>query len=225
MGMHDGHREKLRHRFAEGGAGQFTDCELLELLLFYAIPRRDTNDLAHRLLEQYGSLSGVLSAPAADLQQVEGIGESAAVLVKLAPELCRRAKDGAKKETVLSSTEAAGRYLTERFAGESSEAVYQLCLDRKGKLLVCRRIGDGGLSSAGFSVRKLVENAVLTAASGVILSHNHPSGIALPSREDYGATEQAARALDAVGVPLLDHIIVADGDFVSMADSGLMPKG
>ena len=103
--------------------------------------------------------------------------------------------------------------------------MYQLCLDKKGKLLVCRRIGDGGLSSAGFSVRKLVENAVLTAASGVILSHNHPSGIALPSREDYGATEQAARALDAVGVPLLDHIIVADGDFVSMADSGLLPQG
>ena len=167
----------------------------------------------------------MLSAPAADLQQVEGIGESAAVLVKLAPELCRRARDGAGRETVLSSTEAAGRYLTERFAGESGEAVYQLCLDKKGKLLVCRRIGDGGLSSAGFSVRKLVENAVLTAASGVILSHNHPSGIALPSREDYGATEQAARALDAVGVPLLDHIIVADGDFVSMADSGLLPKG
>ena len=225
MGMHDGHREKLRHRFAVGGAGQFTDCELLELLLFYAIPRRDTNDLAHRLLEQYGSLRGVLNAPAADLQQVEGIGESAAVLVKLAPELCRRARDGAQRETVLSSTEAAGRYLAERFAGESGEAVYQLCLDRKGKLLVCRRIGTGGLDSAGFSVRKLVENAVLTAASGVILSHNHPSGIALPSREDYGATEQAARALDAVGVPLLDHIIVADGDFVSMADSGLLPKG
>ena len=223
--MHDGHREKLRHRFAEGGGQQFTDCELLELLLFYAIPRRDTNDLAHRLLEQYGSLSGVLSAPAADLQQVEGIGESAAVLVKLAPELCRRARDGAGRETVLSSTEAAGRYLTERFAGESGEAVYQLCLDKKGKLLVCRRIGDGGLGSAGFSVRKLVENAVLSAASGVILSHNHPSGIALPSREDYGATELAARALDAVGVPLLDHIIVADGDVVSMADSGLLPKG
>ena len=223
--MHDGHREKLRHRFAEGGGSQFTDCELLELLLFYAIPRRDTNELAHRLLEQYGSLNGVLNAPAAALRQVEGVGESAAVLVKLAPELCRRARDGAGRETVLSSTEAAGRYLTERFAGESGEAVYQLCLDKKGKLLVCRRIGDGGLDSAGFSVRKLVENAVLSAASGVILSHNHPSGIALPSREDYGATELAARALDAVGVPLLDHIIVADGDFVSMADSGLLPKG
>ena len=224
MGMHDGHREKLRHRFAEDG-GQFTDCELLELLLFYAIPRRDTNDLAHRLLEQYGSLQGVLDAPAADLRQVEGVGESAAVLVKLVPELCRRARDGGQRETVLNSTEKAGRYLVERFAGESGETVYQLCLDRKGKLLVCRRIGDGGLSSAGFSVRKLVENAVLTAASGVILSHNHPSGIALPSREDYGATEQAVRALDAVGVPLLDHIIVADGDFVSMADSGLLPQG
>ena len=102
--------------------------------------------------------------------------------------------------------------------------MYQLCLDKKGKLLVCRRIGDGGLDSAGFSVRKLVENAVLSAASGVILSHNHPSGIALPSPEDYTATDQAQRALSAIGVRLLDHIIVADGDFVSMADSGMLMR-
>ena len=226
MGIHDGHREKMRQRFLKGGLEPFADHEALELLLYYAIPRRDTNPIAHALMERYGSLRAVLSAPVEDLQKVEGIGESAAILLKLVPQLYRKARLAeAEQETVLNSSERAGAYLLERFVGETHEVVYALYLDRKGKLIACRHLGEGGISSAGLDIRRLLEQALLTSASAVILSHNHPSGIALPSREDYGATEQAARALDAVGVPLLDHIIVADGDFVSMADSGLLPQG
>ena len=221
MGIHDGHREKMRQRFLKSGLDAFADHEALELLLYYAIPRRDTNPIAHALMERYGSLSAVLAAPVEDLKKVEGVGESAAILLKLAPQLYRKAKmSDAEQETILSSVERVGAYLLERFAGEKNEVVYQLCLDRKGKLLVCKKLGEGGVTSADLDIRRLVENALLTGASAVVLAHNHPSGVALPSRDDYAATDRAKTALAVVGVALADHIIVADGDFVSMADSG-----
>ena len=221
MGIHDGHREKMRQRFLKSGLDAFADHEALELLLYYAIPRRDTNPIAHALMERYGSLSAVLAAPVEDLKKVEGVGESAAILLKLAPQLYRKAKmSDAEQETILSSVERVGAYLLERFAGEKNEVVYQLCLDRKGKLLVCKKLGEGGVTSADLDIRRLVENALLTGASAVGLAHNHPSGVALPSRDDYAATDRAKTALAVVGVALTDHIIVADGDFVSMADSG-----
>ena len=221
MGIHDGHREKMRQRFLKSGLDAFADHEALELLLYYAIPRRDTNPIAHALMERYGSLSAVLAAPVEDLKKVEGVGESAAILLKLAPQLYRKAKmSDAEQETILSSVERVGAYLLERFAGEKNEVVYQLCLDRKGKLLVCKKLGEGGVTSADLDIRRLVENALLTGASSVVLAHNHPSGVALPSRDDYAATDRAKTALAVVGVALTDHIIVADGDFVSMADSG-----
>jgi len=223
MSLHDGHREKMRQRFLSGGLEGFADHEALELLLFYAIPRRDTNETAHRLLQRYGSLKEVLRAPVEDLQKVEGIGESAAVFLKLVPEFCRKARiSGNGQETILNSTERAGAYLIERFSGEKEEVIYQLCLDRKGKLLACKRLSEGSADNAELNVRRLVENALLTSASAVILSHNHPSGIALPSREDYTTTQRVQEALKPIGVRLVDHIIVADDDFVSMADSGIL---
>ena len=225
MGMHDGHREKVRQRFLNSGLESFADHEALELLLFYAIPRRNTNETAHLLMERYGSLSAVLSAPVEDLQNVPGVGESAAVLLKLVPQLCRKARlADAGQDMVLNSSEKAGNYLLECFAGEQNEVIYQLCLDRKGKLLACKRLTEGGAASADLNIRQLVSNALLTGASAVVLSHNHPSGIALPSPDDYVTTERARQALATIGVDLADHIIVADGDFVSLSDSGYFSR-
>ena len=220
MGIHDGHREKVRARFLTAGLDAFADHEALELLLYYAIPRRDTNPIAHSLMERYGSLSAVLEAPVEDLRKVEGVGESAAILLRLVPQLSRRARLADVQETVLNSTERAGTSLLELFSGLSREVLYQLCLDRKGKLLACKRLSEGSANNTDLNIRLLMENAILTSASAVILSHNHPSGIALPSRDDINTTEQARTALETIGVKLADHIIVADGDFVSMADSG-----
>lgn len=223
MGIHDGHREKMRQRFMTGGLDAFADHEILELLLYYAIPRRDTNPIAHALMERYGSLPAVLTAPMEDLKRTEGIGESAAVLLHLVPQVCRRARLAqVGEDQVLNSSERAGAYLLECFDGESREVIYQLCLDRKGKLLACKRLGEGSVASADLDVRRLVENAILTGASAVILAHNHPSGVALPSDGDYTATMRVRAALNAIGIELADHIIVADGDFVSMADSGYL---
>lgn len=226
MGIHDGHREKMRRRFLSGGLEQFADHEALELLLYYAIPRRDTNPIAHALIDRYGSLSAVLAAPVEDLQKVEGIGESAAILLKLVPRLCAKARlaDADRQELILNTASRAGAYLLERFYGEQNEVIYQLCLDRKGKLLACKKLGEGSIASAALDVRKLVENAILHSASSVVLAHNHPSGIASPSHEDYAATDRARNALETIGVALADHIIVADGDFVSLAESRYLEK-
>jgi len=223
VGIHDGHREKMRKRFLQGGLEPFADHEALELLLYYAIPRRDVNPVAHALMERYGSLSAVLAAPVEDLKNVEGIGESAAVLLSLVPKIAKKARlADASQETVLSTTERVGDFLLERFAGEQHEVVYQLCLDRKGKLLTCKRLTEGSVASADLDIRKIVENAILCQASAVVLAHNHPSGVALPSQEDYAATDRVQAALATIGVELADHIIVADGDYVSMADSGFL---
>ena len=168
-----------------------------------------------------GAVLAVLTAPVEDLRKVEGVGESAAVLLKVAGQIGTRARLAeAAQNRPLSSVETVGAYLLERFAGETHEVVYQLCLDRKCKLLACKRLGEGGIASSGLDIRKLMENAILTSASTVILAHNHPSGVALPSDDDCAATEAARRALDTIGVTLADHIIVADDDFVSMAQSG-----
>lgn len=223
MGVHDGHREKMRSRFRSGGIDHFADHEALELMLYYAIPRINTNEIAHRLIDRYGSLQAVLDAPIEDLQKVSGVGEAAATLIHLFPAVVRKAGvEDAGRELVLNSTQAAGDYLLHCFAGEKVEVVYLLCIDRKGKLLAAKRMAEGGIASAELNVRKLVEHALLTGATSAILSHNHPSGVALPSDEDYTATQQVYNALNTISVRLLDHIIVADGDYVSMADSGFL---
>lgn len=223
MGVHDGHREKMRQRFLAGGLEGFAPHEALELLLYYAIPRRDTNPIAHALMERYGSLSAVLNAPVEDLQKVEGIGESAAILIHMIAQIDRKAAIAdAAQETILNSSHKAGKYLLNHFMGKKRELVYQLCLDQKGKLLACKLLGEGGVNAASVDIRQVVENAILTSASAVILAHNHPSGIALPSNEDYAVTDRVKAALATIGVTLADHIIVADGDYVSMADSGFL---
>jgi len=224
VGIHDGHREKVRSRFLSGGLEHFADHEALELLLFYAIPRRDTNPIAHELMNRYGSLSAVLAAPVEDLQKVEGIGENAAILLKLVPAICYKARlsDAKRQDVVLNTSVRVGTYLLEHFINEKNETIYQLCLDRKGKALSCKRLGEGNIGSAALDIRRMMENAILSNASAVVLAHNHPSGVALPSPEDFAATDRAKAALETIGVVLSDHIIVADGTFVSMADSGYL---
>ena len=224
MSVHDGHRARRKQQYRDFGLDVLAAHEALELLLFYALPRVDANPVAHRLLERFGSLEGVLCAPLQELERVEGVGASAATLVSLVLPLARRARTlSTRRPVILDSTQRAGDYFLDLFFGSTGERLYAACLDAKGKLLRCGVVADGGVDAVSLNLRRIVELAFQSSASAVILSHNHPSGVALPSEDDNRATLLAWDALHKVGVDLIDHIIVADGDFVSLRDNGLLP--
>ena len=219
MAEHDGHRKRMRQRFLRHGLGNFDDHSVLELLLFYAVPRKDTNLLAHRLMETFGSLDRVFEALPEELTAVEGVGENAAALIRLVPAAAQRYLIAKESHTdILPDVESVGKYLIPRFMNLRTETVMMLSLDTKLKVLDCRTLGSGALNAVDFSARDVVQTALLHNARYVVLAHNHLSGIAIPSREDISVTKSLHSVLSSVGVELLDHIIVAGQDFVSLAD-------
>ncbi len=224
MGLHDGHRQRVKRRFLALGAEGMDDHQLLELLLFYAVPRQDTNETAHRLLKHFGSLQNVLHASPEELTAVEGVGENAALLLRLTGDVSLHARCSALPQKILNSPDRTGAYFMELLAGEKKELLYQVCLDGKGKLLTCRCISRGSVASSPVQVRQVVENALYAGAHAILLAHNHPSGVALPSQQDVLTTRQIQEALAPLNIRLADHIVVADNDYVSMAESGLLQK-
>ena len=221
MSVHDGHRKRMRQRFLAEGLDQFTDVQILEILLFYCIARQDTNPIAHELLNHFGSLSQVLEAPVEELCKVNGIGENTAVFLKLITQVGRYyLTDRASKSKILPTLDSCAKYLQTFFFGRNVETVYLLCLDAKCKMLCCKKISEGDVNSATLSVRKIVETALSTNASSVVLAHNHPGGLAVPSNVDVQTTLRIADALQAVDVHFIDHILVTDDDYVSLAQSG-----
>lgn len=222
MGVHDGHRERLRQSYSEHGLSGMSDISALELLLFYAVPRRDTNGLAHLLLERFGTLDGVFSASAEELCEVEGIGPNAAALITLIPEIMKKSRLSKSREIrQIRSSDDAGAYLMPYFLNERDEVLYLLCLDAKRAVICCAEMGRGVVNMVDTSVRRIVEKALKARAISVIIAHNHPGGLALPSREDDVFTRCLYNALEIVGIRLEDHIIVADGDYISLADTGM----
>ena len=222
MNLHEGHRQRLKERFIKNGLSDFEDHNVLELLLFYSVPRSDTNELGHKLLKKFGSLSNVFDAPVDELCKVEGIGLHSATLIKLIPELCNLYYvDKTEKVTVVSSTNMAGRYFVPRFMGKTVEEVHIMLLDDKKKVIKCEMISKGTVNASAVSIRKIAAEALNSNATGVVLAHNHPGGIALPSASDIAVTRKIYRALKLMDIQLCDHIVVSDGDFVSMLDSGM----
>ena len=222
MSIHEGHRQRLRQRMLQEGMDGFSEIQALELILFNCIPRRDTNPIAHALLEQFGSFAQVLEAPVEELQKVPGMGEGSAAYLHMLHEAGRYYQISKGKQTlVLGTLDQCGEYLVPYFHGRTVETVFLLCMDAKCKVLCCRQLGEGGINSTGVSLRKLVETALRVGASSVVLAHNHPSGLAIPSEEDIATTRRAAAALQAVEIQLADHVIVAEDDYVSLRQSGL----
>lgn len=221
MSVHDGHRQRMRERFFHEGMDHFSDYEVLEVLLYYAIPRKDTNLIAHGLIDHFGSLAQVLDASVEELEQVSGISRNAAVLIKLVVGMGRMyGVKRAEENKVLKTIKECGDYLKPYFFGRVNETVFLLCLDAKCKVISCRKVGEGSVNSANVPIRRIVEMALGANATSVVLAHNHPSGIALPSAEDVVTTHRVAAALRTVDVILVDHIVVAEDDFVSMVHSG-----
>ncbi len=221
--MHDGHRKRLTERFIKDDIDSFESHNILELILFFAIPRIDTNLIAHRLIKAFRTLSGVFDASFGDLEKIEGVGKSAATLIKLFPSVMRKYKEDKERDfAIIKDAEMAGNYLLPSFVGRNDEVVVLVCLDCKRKVLANLVIFEGSVNSAQISIRKIVEVALRFNSSSVIIAHNHPGGLALPSKEDVATTITVKKILEGVGIDLIDHIVVADGDFVSFADSGLL---
>lgn len=207
---HNGHRERLKKRFL-CSPDSFEDHELLELILFYSIPRKNTNETAHKLLSRFGSIHGVFDASIEALIEVDDIGMNTALYIKaIANILLRYELDEQKSNEPLKSPDALAAFLKSLFIGTQNECSYILLFDNSKRLITYEKIGEGFSMEHTVSVRKIISCAISSNASSAILVHNHPNGKAFPSGEDIHATNKIKSTLDSVGILLMEHFIVAE---------------
>ena len=223
MGQHDGHRDRMRERFFAHGLETFNEIEALELLLFYAVPRKDTNPLAHALLDRFGSLDYILSATEEELCEVPGITKRAAALLMMVPQMARLSEENRANRIVeITNSKDAINYLIPRFRYKRDEMMILLCLDAQKRIIHTEVLYNGVVDSVSFDVRKIVEIALKRKAVYVIVAHNHPDGPARPSKEDDTATKQIYHALQAVGITFYDHVIISGDDYAAYRRSGVI---
>lgn len=217
--MHEGHRDRMKRRFIAEGISSFENHNILELLLFFSIPRKDTNEIAHRLIKEFGSLNAVFNADFNDLCKVNGVSENSATLIKLIPEITKKYISGQDcKRTKLDNSETAEEFVKSYFIGETVEKVLLICMDNKCNVLYSDIISDGEISYVKVSMRKFIETALKHRASCVTIAHNHPNGSAEPSGDDLMVTVMVRDALRTIEVVLNDHIIYGgNGKTFSMA--------
>lgn len=209
---HDGHRERLRSRFLNS-PDSFEEHEILELVLFYSIPRKNTNEIAHRLLKRFGSIKGVLDASIDALTEVKDVGIKTALHLKsVAKLLSRYIVSEQKSDGLLKSPAALAIFLNSLFIGTQNESSYILLFDNSKRLICCEKLGEGFSIEHTISLRKAVLSALASNATSAILVHNHPNGKAFPSGDDLHATTKAKMILESLGITLMEHFIVADDE-------------
>ena len=219
--IHRGHRDRMKQEFLKGGLEAFSDVRALELLLFYALPQGDVNPLAHRLLDTFDSLAGVLDASLEELKAVPGIGEHTAILLKLVPAITAKyLASRTSDDFILKRSRDLWDLFSPYFFGARNEMTYLACFDGKLKLLGVRKISEGGPTGTDICVRQIMSAALSYNSTAVVLAHNHPSGVATPSDEDVSTTLYLRKYLQGVNVHVYDHVILTDEDMVSMRDSG-----
>lgn len=224
-GEHAGHRQRMRERFLTGGLDSFADHEVLELMLFYAIPQRNVNPLAHRLLERFGTLHAVLEAPVSELTKVEGVGEYAALLLSLFSHAARRMELSRENTGKLICNHGrAEKHAMRLLQGLRTEHFYAICLDGKMRLIADELIARGSLDEVQAYPRVVAEAVLRHNAHSVVLCHNHPGGSPIPSMQDVEVTRHLAALLTSLGVSMADHIIVAGREALSMVDCGLITR-
>ena len=221
---HEGHRQRMRTRVEQYGLESLAPHEVLEYLLYITNARRDTNGIAHALLERFGSFTGVLEASEEELCSVAGIGPASARMLHLLPEVSRYYEhDRTSTEGALTTTERLVTYLKPRFAGARQEKVLLLSLDSRSRVRGAYWLREGTSSKVSFEIKDVVAAALKGGTDSVVLCHNHPNGMAMPSREDLQATENIVRALGLVKIQLRDHLILTETEYFSMREEGRLP--
>ena len=220
--LHENHRQRVKSKYKLHGLDIFDEHEVLEMALFYVVPRRDTNELAHRLLNRFGSIHQIMDAPMTALCEVEGIGEETACYIKFLVDLVRiyMADKKSVKNTFRSREELNDR-LSLKFIGRSNEIVAIILVDAKKRIIYEGMVNEGSHNNVDIYLRRIIELIVLYNASGIVFAHNHPSGLALPSKDDIMTTKKLKRIFDNMNISFIDHIIVADDDYVSLYDCHL----
>jgi DNA repair protein RadC len=217
------HRTRLRDRFLSGGAGALPDYELLELVLFRAIPRRDVKPLAYRLLEKFGDFNGVISAPPERLRAEKGVGEAVLTELKVVEAAAHRlARSRVLDRPVLTSWSALLAYCHTTMAHRDTEQFRILFLDRKNVLIADEEQAKGTVDHVPVYPREVAKRALELNASALILVHNHPSGDPAPSDQDIAMTSAIAQALDALDIQLHDHLIIGKSCEVSFRSDGYL---
>ena len=223
--IHAGHRQRMHERVQKYGLESLAEHEMLEYLLYFTITRRDTNPIAHALLERFGDFAGVLEADEEELCLVEGMGPASARFLHLLPQIsaCYH-RSLTRDRRRLQTVEQMGEYLMARFRGTVRERVLLVCLDRQRRITCTSWLGSGTADMVELPIREAIAQAVRLKAHWVVLCHNHPSGNALPSRQDIEATAELARGMFVVGVELLDHIIVTETEYLSLRQRSELPE-
>ncbi|WKY48748.1 DNA repair protein RadC [Eubacteriaceae bacterium ES3] len=221
--LHAGHRQRVKNRVLNDGLSGFEEYQILEFLLFYSIPRKDTNEIAHKLIERFGTLANVFEASINDLCQVDGLTKNSALLLTMLPDLTKRYQiSKIKDKPIISSSKSAGDYVMNLFTGKLYEVFYLLCLDSQNRVNYALLLHEGTINEAPVYPRNIVESALRHQAVSVILAHNHPGGSLKPSHEDINVTQRIKQALEHISIKVIDHIIVAEDRFYSFAENGVL---
>ena len=221
--IHDGHRERVRQEFLANGFNDATPPhKILEMLLFFGKPRGDTNEIAHKLLNEFGSLAAVFEAKPEELMKVDGVGENIVALIKLMPYVVRSYTECRKPNLGSGNAfdfENIYEYIENKYIGFTDEVFAISTFNNRGEFLAFDILAEGDNSEVKISIRKVIETIIKRNASYAIISHNHPGGMAMPSHSDLEMTERINTSLKSIGVNLIDHIIVVEGDYVSLRQS------
>ncbi len=221
--VHEGHRQRLKTRFLKDGLDNFADHEILELLLFYTIPLKDTNKIAHNLLSTFGSISRVFDAKPDELMKVKGISEHSSTLLSMVPQLARvYYKDLTRERPMIDSSSAAQEYVKNFFLGRIYEVFYLFCMDKSGRIIHEEQICEGTLDETPYYPRLILEAAFRHNAQRVIFAHNHPSDILKASESDIQTTHRLVQLFEGVDIEVVDHIIVGRSGYVSMKEVGCL---
>lgn len=218
-----GHRARLRNKILTGKADLLEDYEILELILMYAIPRKDVKPLAKNLIERFGSLGNVVSAPLSDLLEVSGVKESTAALLKSLQEVSLRLlKKETQKDTILDSWEKVENYCFALLARKEKEYVYLIALNSQNAIISIEQLQKGTVDKASLYEREVVEVLLKTGAVSFVLVHNHPSGSTRPSKEDIIRTQAIYNITKQMKISLFDHLIVSKKGCASLRAMGYL---